>query len=384
MVDNHCKKEILIITRNFPPLVGGMERLLRHTYEELRIDFNCQVIGPTGASEFVAEGHVSECFTKPVSLFLFVAFCKGLWHASTGKIRLAVAGSGVTAPVAVLLGFLFRFPVAVFVHGLDLVVDDAIYQNFFIPSILRADIIIANSENTARLAREAGVANEKIHIIHPGVDYPSQINRNIHLRKQYNIKDEDKILLSVGRLIPRKGVAQFIRETLPLINQQLPQVLFVIIGDFPDKALKKNIDSKKELQLVIEENNLDNKVLMLGSVEDQVLQDFLVESDLLLFPVLDIPGDVEGFGMVAVEAAAHGLPTFAFDVGGVADAVCHQVSGKLFQPGDYKGLAEQIIEYLSGNIELLSVGRCRSFAKQFSWNLFGARIRQVCKMVSEY
>ena len=92
-----------------------------------------------------------------------------------------------------------------------------------------------------------------------------------------------------------------------------------------------------------------------------------------MFPVRDMPGDVEGFGMVAIEAAAHGLPTVAFDVGGVADAVADGVSGRLVRSGDEEAFAAAVLA------ELAQAGtgrreRARAFATSFSWERFGREV----------
>ena len=71
------------------------------------------------------------------------------------------------------------------------------------------------------------------------------------------------------------------------------------------------------------------------------------EADALVFPVLELPGDVEGFGMVALEAAAHGLPTFGFRSGGVPDAVQEGRTGELVSASDYGGLAERLANHLA-------------------------------------
>ena len=92
-----------------------------------------------------------------------------------------------------------------------------------------------------------------------------------------------------------------------------------------------------------------------------------------MFPVREIPGDPEGFGMVAVEAAAHGLPTIAFATGGVTDAVAEGQSGRLVAPGDYAGFADAVLGALIEREPL----RMRSvdFARQFAWPKFGSQIR---------
>ena len=91
-----------------------------------------------------------------------------------------------------------------------------------------------------------------------------------------------------------------------------------------------------------------------------------------MFPVRHIPNDPEGFGMVAIEAAAHGLPTVAFATGGIVDAVKQNESGWLVEKNNYEALTKQVIETLQ---QPKSVERCQVFAKGFEWSKFGEKIK---------
>jgi phosphatidylinositol alpha-1,6-mannosyltransferase len=89
--------------------------------------------------------------------------------------------------------------------------------------------------------------------------------------------------------------------------------------------------------------------------------------------VRHIPGDPEGFGMVAVEAAAHGLPSVAFATGGIVDAVAEGRSGRLVRPGDYAALSDAVISTLAECESLRS--SCIEFARRFAWPEFGVQLQ---------
>ena len=371
-------RRALIITRNFPPLVGGMERLVLNIFNELKAQYLCCVVGPKGCKKAVSgSNYAVECPVSPISAFLFMALGKSLACALKEKYSFCIAGSGVTAPVALTVKALFNIPVITFIHGLDLIADSWVYQQIFIPAIQHSDLVIANSRNTARLAVIKGVFPDKIKILFPGVKIPQLQSMKNEFRQRYRLEDK-KILLSVGRLVPRKGIAEFLKYSFPKILEEFPEVVYIIIGSEPQNSLKKDGNVFREIQTIIIEKKLTNHVLLLGRVDEMILAQAYGASDLHILPSLEIEGDIEGFGMVAIEAAAYGLPTIGFAAGGIPDAVMHQYSGFLVEDNNYEELSELTINYLAGNIAEVTPENCADYAAQFSWDNYGRRLREIC------
>ena len=109
----------------------------------------------------------------------------------------------------------------------------------------------------------------------------------------------------------------------------------------------------------------------MGHVNDDEIAILYSAADAFVFPLVDTPGDVEGFGMVAIEAASHGTPTVAFDCGGVSDAVIDGENGVLVPSGDYTSFNEATLQLL----EQSSRDDARHFAAQFSWENYGAQFQ---------
>ncbi len=381
ILNNRMNKRILIITRNFPPLVGGMERLIWNVFKQLNSDYICDIVGPRGCKRYVfKKNNCAESCVTPFSLFLGLSLIKSLWSAWKNKYDLCVAGSGVTAPVAIIIGKLFKIPTITFLHGLDIVVENRFYEWIFLPVIRRSDKIIVNSFNTAKLAELRGIAFEKIEVLFPGVEIPQIISKNSEFQNQYNLKNK-KVLLSVGRLIPRKGLIEFLYFSFPQIIKKNPNIVFLIIGSEAINALKKSDQLLGDIKEVIKKHKLVDHVFLLGRVNDETLESAYQEADLFVFPLQEVVGDVEGFGMVAVEAAAYGLPTIAFAVGGVKDAIKNEISGFLIPPGEYSQFTEKIINYLKADNTVVTSETCRNYAKNFSWEKFGKRLRAICEQV---
>ena len=120
---------------------------------------------------------------------------------------------------------------------------------------------------------------------------------------------------------------------------------------------------------------------MVGSCDDAALAEAYQGADVHVFPVRHVDGDVEGFGMVAIEAAAHGLPTVAFRVGGVPDAVIDGSTGTLVEPGDYCIFARETLRWMEPSIATRE--RCRSTARQFSWDRFNRQVGSALGLAQE-
>lgn len=365
-----------------PPIIGGMERLIWHIAHELSTEFDVRAVAPTGSAAHAPEGAViTEVPIRPLWRFIAQLLFSAALISMRWRPQIIFAGSGLTAPIAYILSRLTRAKSIVYLHGLDIEIRNYFYRLIWIPLIRRCDRVIVNSSNTKRLAIAAGINEADIEILHPGVDLPdldqAQDAANDFLHR-HNLHDAP-LMLYVGRINERKGLAPFAQNILPRVIDAVPAARLVVIGDEPRHALHQGRRILDQVRNSITDNHLQEHVLFLGApaYHDPVLDHAYFACSVLVFPVQDIPGDVEGFGMVALEAAAHGTPTVAFSVGGVPDAVEDGVSGRLINPGDDAAFAECLSSYLNPGKTAPDMA-CRSFAEDFSWKCFGERLRHIC------
>lgn len=374
---------ILIVTRNFPPLLGGMERLNRHLLRELEREYEVYLIGPSGATEHVSNPErVRACPSSPVYAFLACAAVQGVRSVRRYRPELIIAGSGVNALPAWVAAQTGGTPWMVYLHGLDLVVDNIAYQRLFLPIIRRADAWLVNSHATARLAVAAGLDASHLHVLHPGVTIPATLPSDEEVRtwREKHGLGSYPLLLSVGRLTRRKGLREFVLHALPAILAAHPEVLLVVVGEEPLSALTSATVGPGALWEAARQTGTKEHLKILGKLSDEELGLAYRAASVLVFPILDIPGDVEGFGMVAIEAAAHGLLTVAFAVGGVPDAVAEGRSGWLIPPADYPRMSATINACLSNpDTRILYEQPCREQAARFSWNAFGDRLLKIIR-----
>jgi len=371
----NSKQRILIITRNLPPLVGGMERLNWHMADELSKYAEVKVIGPKGAAALKPNAvALAEAPLKPLPLFLIVAFFKSLWIALRWKPDVILAGSGLTAPIAWLTSKICGAKSAAYLHGFDITVKNRLYQSLWTPTFKKIDHIIVNSTPTKKLAFATGVPEKKISIVYPGVSLPEQPQsaEDITAFKQQHGLEGKKILLSVGRLTTRKGLKEFVEQALPQIVQAEPKAVLVVVGEAPKNSLGAGIQSRESIEQAAKALSLQEHVQFLGVITDKTQLATVYEAaDVHVFPVRHIPDDPEGFGMVAIEAAAHGLQTVAFATGGVVDAVRQGESGYLVERNNYVELSEQVVKVLRNP---MSTEGMQDFAQQFAWGEFGQSI----------
>lgn len=366
----------LLVTRNFPPRIGGMERLNWHIAAELAKFGAVRVIAPQGAAAHLPAGVVGrEVPLTPLARFFTAAAWLALREARAFRPDVALAGSGLTAPLALLAARACGARAAAYVHGLDLTVPHPLYRALWRPALRRMHTLIANSQATAAMAQAIGIAPERIRIVHPGVAIPApDPAARQRFRAQHGIAPDAPLLLSVGRLTARKGVLEFVRDVLPLIAKHQPEVMLAVVGDVPEHALFATAQTPQAIQAAAQAAGLAERLRFLGARFGQALSDAYFAADVHVFPVREIPNDPEGFGMVAVEAAAHGLPTVAYATGGVVDAVADGMSGRLVFPDDAQGFAQAILEVLSGGV---TADSCRAFAQRFVWPRFGESLLEV-------
>lgn len=198
------------------------------------------------------------------------------------------------------------------VHGLDLLWNAPGYRRMLRRMLRMAHTIVAVSHATAREAAALGVHSSCITIIPCGIRMPNVSGSN---------STRTHTLLSLGRLVPRKGVTWFLAHVFPRLAHDDASLRYVIAGDGSDSPRMRSL---------IASLGLEDRVMLLGRVPEERKKTLLQESSLLVQPNIRLPNDMEGFGIICIEAAAHGLPTVAARLEGLEDAVIDGVTGLFF------------------------------------------------------
>jgi phosphatidyl-myo-inositol dimannoside synthase len=304
----------------------------------------------------------------------FVPFAAGLLHriprvVRAHRIEVVLFSSMVTAAVAVpLRGQLRRLGAltAAIPVGRDVTLPFAPYQRL-VPRVLRSlDAVYPISRATAAECVARGAAPERVHVIPCGVDlsrFPPPGDRGDGRRALVEafggapLPPDALILCSVGRHVERKGFAWFVAEVMP----RLPgSVQFWLAGEGPRTAAIRD---------EVERHGLERRVRLLGRISDDRLGTLLRGADLFVMPNRPVPGDMEGFGVVMLEAGLAGLPVIAAGIEGILDAVSEGENGHLLATGDAAAFAERILAYHRDRDALRAAsGRAvRHTTETFAW-----------------
>ena len=186
----------------------------------------------------------------------------------------------------------------------------------------------------------------------------------------FPVKDGLKtIVLTVARISPRKGQLQVIQALQALPAAQRARVEYWLVGSHS----KENYDA----DLTAAGAQADFPVKFLGDIPDDKLDDVYRLADIFAMTSMPHRHSVEGFGLVYLEAGAHGLPVIAHDIGGVREAVAHGTTGLLVTPGDLGGLTAAFARLIGDPALRQSLGAAgRIRAIQHTWrdsaqSLFG-------------
>lgn len=261
-----------------------------------------------------------------------------------------------------------RIKIVSYAHGEEITSCDSSRQLRWLMRRANAavDLMIANSQNTARLLRPH-IDPAKVRIVHPGVDL-SAYERSAELGRAWRREqglDNELIVLSIGRLDARKNQAAVL-EALPRLLERFPNTVYVIAGDGGLRDV---------LRRRAEELGVAERTRFLGSVGGELKTALYGACDIFAMPAVQVGTDVEGFGLVFLEAAACGKPSVAGSAGGQPEAVIDGQTGVVVDGRDVGAVAGALIR-LAGDAELRArmgaAGRER--AAGFDWPLVAGRV----------
>ena len=213
-------------------------------------------------------------------------------------------------------------------------------------------MIIAVSNNTKELIESIGVPGEKIEVVYNGVeDYmltkqPDSVAIN-ELRERYGIRDADKVLLTVARVLPRKGQDTVIKA-LPIVLKEFPGLKYLIVGE--GRYREKFSELARDI-------GVSESVVFTGGVAHDETINFYDMSDIFIMPNRYWNNKIEGLPNALIEASARGKPLIAGNHGGSVEAVRNNMSGLLVDPESAEDVARAILTILKDDNLVLEMGK---------------------------
>ena len=280
--------------------------------------------------------------------------------------------------IGLLLARLLHKPLLCYVHGEDIEVARTSRElTWIVNRVLRgADRLICNSQNTKALLMEHwDVPAKKIEVINPGVDEQTFCPAEPDLDFRKKVGWEDRfVCLTVGRLQRRKGHDRMI-EAIPQIKKEIPNILYAIVGQG---------DNYTSLVAEAKKLGLEQQVQFLDEIEDEDLIRCYQQCDVFVLPNRSDGNDIEGFGMVLVEAQATGKPVIAGDSGGTAETMEIGTTGIIADCRNPERIAEAILSVQKGMQEgRFQSDDCRQhILRGLTWEKHTEQAREVFEQIS--
>ncbi|MCB0162683.1 MAG: glycosyltransferase family 4 protein [Anaerolineae bacterium] len=387
----------LLIATGFPPQLGGIQTVLYQISLHLPSE-NIVVLTPSvsGDEEFDSRCQFSInrkkitflaalirkliAFVSPLIADTFLYLLPAIRLLRLYQIDTIQCGHISVALVGFLLKKLYGTPYIIYTYAQEILLEPIPKWQFFDRALKRvifrhADTIVTISEYTKRKIIQWGVSEAKIVKIPLGVDLTNVTDKN-------NMTDEiigrlslsnKRIILTVARLVERKGNDMVIKS-LPMVLKEIPNIVYLVVGSGP---------MEERLTTLVNELNLQDDVIFCGDVSQEWMPVYYRICDVFIMPSrsLESKGDVEGFGIVFLEANAYGKPVIGGRSGGVPDAVLDGVTGLLVDPNSTDEIASAIIRLLTQTDyarELGENGR-RRVESEMNWPKCAATVQQLLK-----
>jgi len=321
---------VLFITRNFPPRVGGLEKVAFCLYSYLNEKVDVVLLKWSGSKKL---------------LFLVLPYflIKASFALMAGNIDVVYLNEGFLSVIGIILKF-FRIPVVITINGLDITCNNALYQLIVPKCIMKLDRVICLSRATKEECLKRGIAGDKLVVISPGFEDSFYAGKDKEgLKNRFKEKSRldiqhKKVLVSVGRLIERKGVHWFIDKVIPLLLKEYKDFIYIIVGDGPMHG---------KIEDIIQGRKLSGWIKLLGRVDNGFLKVVYNIADVFIMPNIPVEGDLEGFGIVALESASCKTPVIASNLEGIKDALLDGAAGSLIYPLDAEGFKNEILRLLN-------------------------------------
>jgi phosphatidylinositol alpha-1,6-mannosyltransferase len=353
----------LIITRSFPPEIGGMQNLMWGLANELSKNFMIKVFADYYEDHKTFDEKVSFSIERVGGIKLFRKYRKARLineFIKENKIE------GIIADHWKSLELLKTSKKKIcLIHGKEINHEKGSLLNKRVLEVLNnVETIVANSEYTKNLAISLGVQQNKIVVINPGVDKVHELDNKTLKKVENLLKYKSPRLITVSRFDKRKNHEKIIMA-LRNLKQIYPDIVYICIGYG---------DEEENIRKLVAELSLQGQVMFFKDISNDLKNSLIAKSNIFVMPSIIYKKSVEGFGIAYIEAAQYGVPSLGGKDGGASDAIEHQKTGLICNGGELDEVYSSINSMLENNKYLEYGKAAKENSVKFKWN----------KIVEEY
>ena len=381
-------KSLLISSDYFPPQTGGISHYMAAIASALGPERVCCLTGVRADDARTALSQLKSnvyrwptAFAKSTvlqSICLTAVMSQIMFRERPRAVQLATVADGY---IGLLLRRWLGLPFIVYAHGNEIL--DALNASWDKPrlTLKRSVRVLANSRFTAQLVERAGVNPSRISVVHPGCD----IDRFRPLppdpefkRRLLGDRSGDRVIVTVGNLVPRKGYDMVIKA-LPHLIRECPNLTYLIVTSNPGNY-------ERELDALARAAGVRDRVVFAHDVPTSDLPRVYALSDVFVMPsrANEAACDVEGFGLVYLEANACGKPVVGGWSGGVPDAIVDGKTGLVVDPNDPMDVAAALQRLLNDQEFANQLGRqgCSWVTGNFGWAQVASRVQSILDSIA--
>jgi phosphatidylinositol alpha-1,6-mannosyltransferase len=347
----------LIVSRSFPPELGGMQSLMWGLSRELSKNFMIKVFADhiEGHKEFDEQASFSiervggiKLLRKYRKAQLINEFIK------ENKIEGIVADHWKSLELIKTSKKKYCL-----IHSKEINHPKGSSQNKRVIDVLNnVEKVIANSEYTKNLAIENGVNENKIIVINPGIDPVKKIDKKTLDKVASLLKVKTPRLITVSRFDKRKNHEKVIMA-LRNLKQIYPNIVYICVGYG---------EEEDNIKTLVKELDLEAQVMFFKDISNDLKNALVAKSDIFVMPSIIYKKSVEGFGIAYVEAAQYGIPSIGGKDGGAADAINHEKTGLICDGNNLDDIYSSINTMLD-NKKYLDYGKnAKEFVHKFQWS----------------
>ena len=347
----------LIVTRAFPPELGGMQSLMWGLTKEMSKNFMIKVFADyqENHKEFDKKENFSIERVGGIKFLRKIRKAQLInEYLKENKIQGIIADHWKSLELINTDKKKYCL-----IHGKEINHPKGSSLNNRVVKVLNGvEKVIANSEYTKNLAIDSGVKKGKIVVINPGVDPVNELNKKSLEKVESLLKVKSPRLITVSRFDKRKNHEKVIMA-LRNLKQKYPDIVYICIGYG---------DEEDNLKKLVKELDLNLQVMFFKDISDDLKNALIAKSNIFVMPSIIRKKSVEGFGIVYLEAAQYGIPSLGGKDGGASDAIDHNKTGLICDGNNLEDIYSSLDSMIE-NKKYIEFGKnAKEYVSKFEWN----------------